>query len=69
MSTKNLKQWVLATALAIAVLGIYGYQARIVNNDQEICREQGKEGQDKKAKSAIPMWESLSSHLILESRN
>jgi hypothetical protein len=69
MSTKNLKQWILATGLVIAVLGIYGYQARIVNNEQEICREQGKEGQEKKAKSTMPMWESLSSHLIMESRN
>jgi hypothetical protein len=40
-----------------------------VNNEQEICREQGKEGQEKKAKSTLPMWESLSSHLIMESRN
>jgi hypothetical protein len=69
MSTRNLKQWILAAGLAIGILGIFGYQTIMVKNEQDICREQGKEGQDKKEKSTIPMWESLSSHLIMESRN
>ena len=69
MSTKNFKQWILAASLALGVTGIYGYTTIMVNNGQEICKEQIKEGQDKKADTNIPMWESLSRHLIIESRN
>ena len=69
MNTKNLKHWILAASLALGVMGIYGFTSIMGNNGQEICIEQVKEGQDKKADADMPMWESLSRHLIIESRN
>jgi hypothetical protein len=69
MSTKNVKHWILAASLALGVMGIYGFKTMMGKNGQEICIEQGKEGQDKKADANMPMWESLSRHLIIESRN
>ncbi len=69
MSTKNFKHWILAASLALGVMGIYGFTTIMDNNGQAICLEQVKEGQDKKADADMPMWESLSRHLIIESRN
>ncbi len=69
MSTKNFKHWILAASLALGVMGIYGFKTIVDNNGQEICIEQVKEGQDKKADTNMPMWESVSRHLIIESRN
>ncbi len=68
MSTKNFRQWMLAMVMALSIVGIYGYRT-IVKERQEICVIQTKEGQEKKLKSsALPMWESLSRHLIMDSR-
>lgn len=69
MNTKNFRKWILGIALALSAAGIFGYRTIVVNQDQSVCTEQLKEGQDKKLKSSAPMWESLSSHLILQSRN
>jgi len=52
----------------MGAVGVYGYKTVIVNQGQPVCTQQAKEGQDKK-QSSVPMWESLSSHLIMESRN
>jgi hypothetical protein len=69
MSTKNFSRWILAFSLALGAAGIFGYKTIMVNQGQPVCTQQAKEGQDKKLKSSIPMWESLSSHLIMQSRN
>ena len=69
MSTKNFSKWILAVSLAMGAVGIYGYKTVIINQGQPVCTQQAKEGQDKKTKSSVPMWESLSSHLIMQSRN
>jgi hypothetical protein len=55
--------------MALGVMGIYGFKTIMNNNGQEICQEQVKEGQDKKTDADMPMWESLSRHLIIKSRN
>jgi hypothetical protein len=69
MSTKTYRKWILAISLALGIAGIFGYKSIIVQQEQSVCKEQIKEGQDKKAESSVPIWESLSSHLIMESRN
>jgi hypothetical protein len=53
--------------MAIGVGGLYGYHTNSVKSE-EVCVQQPKEGQDKKAESKLPMWESVARHLIMESR-
>ena len=67
MSTKSYKNWILAIAMAIGVGGLYGYHTISVKSE-EVCVQQPKESQDKKAESKLPMWESVARHLIMESR-
>jgi hypothetical protein len=69
MSTKNFRKWILALSLGLGIAGFYGYRSIVVNQEQSVCKEQVKEGQDKKIDASAPIWESLSSHLIMQSRN
>jgi hypothetical protein len=65
----NFRNWIIAGGLALCSAGVLGYHSKTVKTGEEICKEQGKEQQDKKLKTSLPMWESISRHLIMAGRN
>lgn len=58
-------RWAIAGILIISILSIFSY--RSVNrpaNPGEICASEATDKNEQKVKTALPMWESLSRHLI-----
>ena len=50
-----------ATALALA--GFYGIR-KSVPRDPGVCKERTTEGSEKMIKTSLPIWESVTRHLI-----
>ena len=69
MRLKQIRIWVIAGSLAICTIGAWGYKANKTNVAEEVCKEQGKEQPVKKLNSSLPMWESISRHLIMAGNN
>ncbi len=65
MTRKGKGRWMMTGILIISMLAVFGYRAaQGPANRQETCKSAGKEQGDQKVKSGLPMWESLSRHLI-----
>jgi hypothetical protein len=65
MKTKSYLRWILLGLVIMSSVALYSY-ARKSNsrNDKILCSERCKEIEDKKIQSDMPIWETLSRHLI-----
>jgi hypothetical protein len=58
-------RWMIAGVLIISALAVFGYRtAQSSGVREEIRIQEGKERNEQKVKTGLPMWESLSRHLI-----
>jgi predicted negative regulator of RcsB-dependent stress response len=65
MNPRQSIRYVVAGVLIISVLGIFSwktFQSRA--RQEELCATEAQEKPDRKVKTGLPMWESLSRHLI-----
>lgn len=65
MNRKQTIRYFLAGILIISVLGFFSWktiQSRALQ--EEVCVTESGEKPDRKVKTGLPMWESLSRHLI-----
>lgn len=65
MLRKGKSRWMITGLLIISMIAAFGYRvAQHPVDPQETCRSTCKEQSEQKVKSGLPMWESLSRHLI-----
>lgn len=65
MARRRMAGWIFASLLIISALAFFGYRnAAIGATGEEVCTTGTKEKTEQKVKTAMPMWESLSRHLI-----
>lgn len=65
MVRKGKSRWMIAGILIISMLFIFRYRSAQYRADvEEASKTACKEQSEQKVKSGLPMWESLSRHLI-----
>jgi hypothetical protein len=64
MARRRIAGWIFASLLIISVLAFFGYRNATLTTGEEVCTTGTKEKTEQKVKTAMPMWESLSRHLI-----
>ena len=65
MVRQGKSRWMIAGILIISMLSVYGYRVSQHRADvDEASKTACKEQSEQKVKSGLPMWESLSRHLI-----
>ncbi len=65
MARRRMAGWIFASLLIISTLAFFGYRnIAIGDTGKEVCTTGTKEKTEQKVKTAMPMWESLSRHLI-----
>jgi hypothetical protein len=58
-------RWMMVTMLIIMALGFVAYRnGQLTRSKAEVCSTNGKEADAPKVRTSLPMWESLSRHLI-----
>ncbi len=65
MKTKSYLKWILLGLLLLSSVAFYSYNRKSnTRNENILCSERCKEVEDKKTQSDMPIWETLSRHLI-----
>jgi hypothetical protein len=65
MKSLDKVRWMMVTMLIIMALGFAAYRSgQVTRSKAEMCSTNGKESDSPKMRTALPMWESLSRHLI-----